>query len=139
MMSNLFGPLPMIETQTDALSLDIERLLRLPPGAVLRAVRPDASELSSWATVATFVRGWNRVSSEERARGEGYTVHFAIADLYPAGQLVGWLTGEGHATHLIISTEGIYYEIDDVPPVPLDVGQTYDISCKTDVLVRASD
>jgi hypothetical protein len=138
-MSTPFGPLTLVDTFTDAVGLDVERLLRLPAGAVLKGVRPDDAELTKWATVFTVARGWNRVGSEERGRGEGYTVHFQISDLYPTGQLLGWLRGEARATHLLISTEGIYYEIDTIPPVPPDVGQTYDIACRTDMLVRASD
>lgn len=136
-MSTVLGPMPRLKTQTAALSLDFGRGLNFPRGTVAYLVRPDASEVSKWATVATLRRGWNRVSYKERGRGEGYTVWFSVADL--TGQLKGWLDSEDdtHATHILVA--GVYYEIDEVPTVPPDVAQVYSITCRTRKLVRAEE
>lgn len=134
------GPLTLVDTLMDGVGADIDRLMRLPPGSVLHLVRVDEEGDGGWAVVQTLTRGWTRVGTTERAKGEGYTVHFQITDLYAAGELLGWLEAdEAHATHLMVSTEGVYYQIDTIPKVSMDVGQTYDVYCVTDTLVRASE
>lgn len=131
------GAMPKLLTQTAALGLDINRGLNFPKGTVMYLVRPDASEATRWATVATLRRGWNRIGIEERGRGEGYTVRYQVADL--TGQLPSWLDSEdeSHATHVLV--QGVYYEIDEVSDVPPDVAQVYTITSRTRKLVRAEE
>lgn len=128
------GPLPQINTAAAAVGLDIKRALNYKRGVTMQLVRKDGSVLGGWASVATISRGWCRVGIEERGRGQGYTVRFKIADL--TGQLVEWLAGEDRATHALV--DGVYHEIVDVPKVPPDRAQVYNIESRTPTLVRAS-
>jgi hypothetical protein len=131
------GPMPELKTQAQALKLDIQRALNFPDGTDMRLVRPDASEVTKWAIIATLTEGWNRVGVSERGKGEGYTVIFQVADL--TGQLRGWLDSEdeSHATHVLV--QEVYHEIDDVPEVAPDVAQVFNITCRTRKLVRAEE
>lgn len=81
------GPMVAVETQTAAVGLDVNRTLTLGVGARLEFYVPDQQAEGGMRLVRAYTSAFDRVPEAERERGDGRSVVFDIADVFPAGQV----------------------------------------------------
>jgi hypothetical protein len=130
----MFGPLVIVDTQTAAISLDINRTLYLGPVAVLRLTIPDETADDGMRLVRAITTGFDRVSDDEEERGAGQTVVYEIADLAlqtDPGQLEADLKEAQYAQLVVGDDAGPFLKMNDVPRPAINVAQVYVVTCVT--------
>lgn len=130
-----FGPLIRVRTETRAVALDVRRGLNLPGEATLALVVPDDDEETKWRTLRALARGWNLASSEAAGRGESVSYVFAVADIYPEGELAAQLRTKDLHLLFAVGADLDYMKVNRVPPVPVNRPQVYELTCTGRMLV----
>lgn len=136
-----FPPLIIIDTQTAAISLDVNRRLNMGIDCRLRFVVPDQNVVGGVRILHEYKQGFDRMSEVEREVGDGKTVIVDIADLavvgtYPVGQLRQDITMGKSIQFYIDGVVTQLYEMNDVPDPAFNEPQVYRIVCGTETLKR---
>ncbi len=119
------GPLVRVDTITAAISLDIDRQLRLGKEAKLEFLTPDRTQTNGWKIEYTMLKNFNRVTGAENESGDGSDVVYRAADRSSTGEL-GPIV---RLKNLHIRVLGDVYKVARVPPVPPNAAQVYTLIC----------
>ena len=118
------GPIALVDTITAGIDLDVQRALYMGPGKTMTFMVPDSTQPTNWRTVLTVIKGFHRITGQERTTEDGSEVIFRIAD--PDEVLRPVLA----MADLHVEVEEIIYSVARVPPVASSQAQVFNLTCK---------